>query len=283
MPNKEAESIYDISAYDYTIFYAIVGKEQKYVNALPDSLLTFRVYVDGVLVDEVVDLVAGETYIFKVDITGASELKLVTGCGSDNITCDGSIWADAKLTTDADNCGEHIWGEGRIIKAPTCSEVGQMQYQCMNCIGDKTEDIPVVPHTAGSWVIGEQASCTEAGTKVQKCTECGEIVNTTVWDAKGHTPGVWLTTKSATCTETGTKTQTCQTCGIVLEEEEIPVRHFFGDWGFIDGKQVRVCECGAQEFKDGCASQLSVGAITMMLLAVGTMTFLLSKKKDKIK
>jgi hypothetical protein len=236
--------------------------------------------VDGVLADEVVDLVAGETHVFKVDITGASELKLVTGCGSDNITCDGSIWADAKLTTGEDSCEEHVWGVGRIIKTPTCAEVGQIKYQCMNCIGDKTEDIPVVPHTAGSWGIGEQATCTEAGTKVQKCTECGAVVNSTDWDAKGHTPGMWLTTKNATCTEAGKKALTCQDCGTVLEEEEIPATgHCFGDWGTIDGKQVRVCECGKQDFRGGCESMLSVGAATIMLLAVGTATLPLKKKK----
>jgi hypothetical protein len=281
MPDKEAESIYDISNYDYTIFYAIVGKEQKYVNALPGSLLTFRVYVDGVLADEVVDLVAGETHVFKVDITGASELKLVTGCGSDNITCDGSIWADAKLTTDENNCEEHIWGVGRIIKDPTCAEVGQMRYQCKNCIGDKIEEISVLPHTPGSWVIGEQASCTEAGTQVQKCTECGAVVETAPWDAKDHIPGVWATAKSATCTEAGKRTQTCQRCGEVLAEEEIPaLGHCFGDWGTVDGKKVRVCECGEQT--SGCASLLSVDAFAMILLAAGTVTLLLRKKKDKV-
>ena len=106
------------------------------------------------------------------------------------------------------------------------------------------------------------------------------MVNTTVWDAKGHTPGIWLTTKNPTCAEAGKKEQTCQTCGTVLEEEEIPATgHFFGDWGVIDGKRVRVCECGEQDFKSGCASLLSVDAVTMMLLSAGTVTFLLSKKK----
>jgi len=281
MPNKEAESVYDISGYDYTIFYAIVGKEEKYVNALPSSLLTFRVYVDGVLADEVVDLKAGDTYVFKVNIAGASELKLVTGAGSDDITCDGAIWANAKLTWDSANCEEHLWGDGKIIKDPTCAEVGQMQYHCTNCIGDKIDDIPVVPHTPGAWGIGEQPSCTEAGTKVQKCSECGEIVDSTVWDAKGHTPGTWLTTKSATCTEAGKKAQTCEACDTVLVEEEIPaLGHFFGDWGYIDGKKARVCECGEQDF-GGCASLLSVGAATIILLASCTATLLLSKKKDK--
>ncbi len=278
MPNREAESVYDISGYDYTMFYAIVGKEQKYVNALPGSLLTFRVYVDGVLADEVVDLVAGETYIFKVNIAGASELKLTTGVGSDDLTCDGSIWANAKLTMTPEDCEEHIWGKGRIIKEPTCAEVGQMKYSCTNCIEDKTEDIPTLDHTAGSWGIGEHASCTEPGTKVQKCSECGEVVNTTVWDAKGHIPGIWLTTESATCTEAGKKAQTCQACGIVLEEEEIPAAgHFFGDWGTVDGRRVRVCECGKQKVQT--PPVVYVGVAIIILLAAGTVTFLVIKKK----
>jgi hypothetical protein len=282
MSGRDAEFVYDISGYDYTVFYAIVGKEQKYVNALPGSFLTFRVYVDGVLADEVVDLVAGDTYTFKVDITGASELKLVTGCGSDNITCDGSIWANAKLTWDAASCEEHNWGYGKVIKEPTCSEVGQMLYQCTNCIGDKIEDIPTVAHTPGDWMVGESAGCTEERTKVQKCLECGEIVNTDAMEAKGHTPGVWVTTKSATCTEAGKKEQACQSCGEVLDEEEIPaLGHVFGEWGYIDGKKARVCECGEIDF-GGCAALLSVGAVTLLLLAAGTMTLLLKRKEDKL-
>ena len=148
----------------------------------------------------------------------------------------------------------------------------------MNCIGDKTEDIPVVPHTAGSWGIGEQATCTEAGTKVQKCTECGAVVNSTAWDAKGHTPGIWSTTKSATCTEAGKKAQTCQACGIVLEEEEIPASgHCFGEWGNVDGQRVRVCECGEQKVQR--ISPVFVGVAVVILLAAGTVTFLWYKKK----
>ena len=283
LPNKEAELVYNIRGYGYTMFYAVVGKEQKYVSALPGSFLTFRVYVDGVLVDEVVDLVAGDTYTFKVDITGASELKLTTGAGSDEITCDASVWADAKLTMHEDHCKEHNWGEGRIMKDATCSDVGQMMYHCTSCIGVKTEDIPVVPHNPGSWTVGEKATCTEAGTKVQKCSECGEIVDTMVWEAKGHTPGPWVTTKNATCTEAGTKAQTCQGCGTVLAEEEIPAMgHSFGDWVAEGRKQVRVCECGEKETEGGCAALLSVGSVTIMLLAAFTVTLLLRKKKEKV-
>ena len=279
MSDREATAVYDISGYDYTVFYAIVGKEEKYVNALPGSLLTFRVYVDGTLADEVIDLVAGETYVFMIDIDGASELKLVTGCGSDNITCDGSIWGDAKLTTDADNCEEHVWDEGRIIQAATCAEAGQIRYQCMNCIGDKIEEIPVLPHTEGLWGIGVQAGCTEAGTKVQRCSECDAVVNSTDWAAKGHIPGIWVTAKSATCTEAGKRVQTCQNCDTVLAEEDIPaLGHFYGDWGTLNGKQVRICECGKQDFR-GKWVLISVGAAAVILLATGAVALLWNKKK----
>ena len=99
-PGFDAEFVYDISGYDYTFFTATVGKTDRYVAALPGSLTSFHVYVDGVLADEVIDLVAGQTYTFSVKVEGASELKLVTGAGSDNITCDGSVWANAKLSND---------------------------------------------------------------------------------------------------------------------------------------------------------------------------------------
>ena len=279
MSDREVESIYNISRYSYNTFYAIVGKEQKYANALPGSLTTYRVYVDGVLADEAVDLVAGETHVFRVNIAGASELRLVTGFGSDDYTCDGSVWGDAKLTMSSTDCEEHIWDEGRVIKEPTCTESGQMKYQCTNCIQVKTEDIDPT-HAASSWEIGEQPNCTEAGTKVQRCSACGEIVNTTVWDAKGHIPGVWLTTKSATCTEAGIKTQKCQRCDTVLAEEEIPAAgHFFGAWGTLDGKQVRVCECGEQEEKAAWTPLLYGGIAVIVLLAAGVVAFLMIKKK----
>jgi hypothetical protein len=282
MPDKEVESVYNISRYAYNTFYAIVGKEQKYANALPGSLTTYRVYVDGVLADEAVDLVAGDTHVFRVNVAGASELKLVTGFGSDDYTCDGSIWGDAKLTVSSADCEEHVWDEGRVTKELSCTVGGQMRYQCKNCIQVKTEDI-APSHAASLWEIGEQPNCTETGTKVQRCSACGEIVNTTAWDAKGHIPGVWLTTKHATCTEVGIKTQTCQRCDTVLAEEEIPAAgHFFGAWGNLDGKQVRVCECGEQEEKAAWTPLLCGGIAVIVLLAAGVVAFLLIKKKDKV-
>ena len=52
----DAEFVYDISGYDYTTFTAIVGKTDRYVAALPRSVTTFCVYVDGVLADEIIGL-----------------------------------------------------------------------------------------------------------------------------------------------------------------------------------------------------------------------------------
>ena len=275
----DAEFVYDIKGYDYTTFTAIVGKTDRYVAALPGSLTSFQVYVDGVLADEVVDLVAGDTYTFRVNVTGASELKLVSTPGSDNITCDGVIWANAKLIMTTMDCGDHTWENGKVVKEPSCAEVGQMKYQCANCLQEKMEEVPVVPHTVGEWEMGEEANCTEAGTKLQTCSACGEVVSTAVWEAKGHVPSVWMTVESATCTEAGVKAQRCQVCDIVLAEEEIPaLGHFYGDWGTLDGKQVRLCECGEQEIRDNQMLPIIIAG-AVILLAAGAVTFLVIKKK----
>ena len=114
-------------------------------------------------------------------------------------------------------------------------------------------------------------------------------MDTTVWNAKGHTPGAWVTTRSATCTEEGKKAQTCQGCGCVLAEEEIPaIGHCFGNWGIVDGQQVRVCECGEQEVTEllvesGSEPLLYVGIaiIILLVLAAGAVTLLLIKQKKQ--
>ncbi len=280
----DAEFVYDISGYAFTTFTALVGKTDRYVAALPDSYTTFRVYVDGVLKDEVVDLKAGDTYFFIVDVTGGSELKLVTAGGSDNVTCEGVVWADAMLNMGVDECEEHRWSDGRVQKEASCTEDGEMLYRCSTCGKERVESIKG-EHRPGTWEIDEEATCLDAGTKMQKCLDCGETLDSAVLEAKGHTPGKWSPTKAPTCTEVGKKMQPCDLCGAVLDEKEISaLGHAFGEWGVLDGQDVRVCDCGEQETRarskeDGCASMLSVGAMTMLVMMTGGAALLLNKKK----
>lgn len=58
----------------------------------------------------------------------------------------------------------------------------------------------------------KEATCTEKGKKVEKCSTCGETKEETDIDALGHSYGSWKVVKEATTTSTGTKERVCTRC-----------------------------------------------------------------------
>lgn len=124
-------------------------------------------------------------------------------------------------------------------------------------------------HTLGEWEIEKEATCTEPGKKIQKCSECGETINTESIPATGHTPNGkweyleegkckkvqfctvcgdvaieqtsneiehspsddWVITKEATCNNEGERVQYCKICGEPTSIEVIPTtEHDYGNW-----------------------------------------------------
>lgn len=67
-------------------------------------------------------------------------------------------------------------------------------------------------HTPGDWIIDEEATCKEVGSKHNECTECGEIVEVVEIPTIGHEYGIWTETKAPTCTEPGEEETMCATC-----------------------------------------------------------------------
>jgi len=63
--------------------------------------------------------------------------------------------SSAKLILKLATSDEHVWDEGVVSKAPTCTEVGEMLYTCKYCDATKTEEIPVVDHVPGKAVTEE--------------------------------------------------------------------------------------------------------------------------------
>lgn len=80
-----ARFVYDISAYDYTTFRAVVGKENTGGSI---GNIQFAVYADGKPVALSPVLAAGEACMLEADITGASELVLLVYDGKDGIPYD---------------------------------------------------------------------------------------------------------------------------------------------------------------------------------------------------
>ena len=117
----------------------------------------------------------------------------------------------------------HTWDEGKVTKAPTCTEKGEKTFTCTNCSATKTEEIPVDPNAHNytreegekEWDEIIPATCTTAGKKVKHCKNAlndktHDLVETIAIDKDAHNWGEWTTTKKATCTADGEQERVCK-------------------------------------------------------------------------
>jgi cytochrome c2 len=105
----------------------------------------------------------------------------------------------------------HIWNNGEITKAATCTEDGSKTYTCQNCGETKAETINKLGHSYISVVTAP--TCTAEGYTTYTCSRCGDSYVDKKVAATGHSWNNGEVTKAATCTEDGSKTYKCQNCG----------------------------------------------------------------------
>lgn len=99
--------------------------------------------------------------------------------------------------------GKHRYGEGTLIKMPTCSEEGEMAYSCLFCDHAMTERLPKLDeHVYDEGKVTKAATCKEEGVKTYTCVDC-KATKTESIGKKSHTYA------DATCT----KAKTCKVCG----------------------------------------------------------------------
>lgn len=119
-------------------------------------------------------------------------------------------------------CVDHIWDEGVVTKAATCTTDGEKTYTCTCCGETKTEVIPRLGHDV---VIqpAVEATCTSTGlTEGSYCSRCDTtFARQTVVERKEHTR-VEDAYKAPTCTEEGlTQGFHCGVCGEVLAPQRV--------------------------------------------------------------
>ena len=134
-----------------------------------------------------------------------------------------------------------------VITAPTCTEKGYTTYTCKNC-GDSyvADEVEALGHNLGAWTVSKEASCTEAGEKVRKCSRC-DYSETEEIEATGHAYEAVVT--APTCIEAGYTTYTCKNCGDTYVADEVEAfGHDLGAWTVIKeascteaGEKVRKC------------------------------------------
>lgn len=83
---------------------------------------------------------------------------------------------DAKKAEEAEKPHEHSY-EKTITKEPTCKDFGEVTFTC-ECGDTYTETIGKSDHTPGEWEVSKAAGWTTRGERVQKCSVCGEILDT---------------------------------------------------------------------------------------------------------
>ena len=141
--------------------------------------------------------------------------------------------------------------------APTCTQTGLTEGKhcsVCNAVIVLQETVNAPGHTTGAWTTDEAATCTNNGLRSQKCSVCGEVLNTEVIAATGHTEGEWIIDKQPTADADGSKHQMCVVCGVTIKTEIIAaISHTPGEWitdknatCTTDGSKYQICSvCGA--------------------------------------
>ena len=67
----------------------------------------------------------------------------------------------------------HVWQSTGIVVAPTCTSTGTEAFACSVCDAEKIENLPMIDHVAGEWIIIQHATALESGMTTLKCGLCG--------------------------------------------------------------------------------------------------------------
>jgi hypothetical protein len=135
------------------------------------------------------------------------------------------------------NCGfkeseSHSWDAGTVTTKPTCSRKGVKTYTCEICNGTKTEDIALVAHEYGQCFSDGESGHTHS------CKNCNHS------ESEAHKLADDLIMSSPTCTTAGEKRVKCTDCGYTTTQEMPATnQHEFSGWHKADDNEhQRVCD-----------------------------------------
>lgn len=120
-----------------------------------------------------------------------------------------------------------------VVIDSTCANEGKKYEECKVC-GWKSEPTVIRTKPHDTETITVPATCDKDGETYLQCKVCGWKSESVVLKA-GHKAGGWEVVKEATETETGKKVKKCTVCGAVVEEAEIPVKQPDAIKGDVDG------------------------------------------------
>ncbi|MBR2952877.1 MAG: hypothetical protein IKC45_00670 [Clostridia bacterium] len=120
-----------------------------------------------------------------------------------------------------------------VVIDSTCANEGKKYEECKVC-GWKSEPQAIKTKPHDTETITVPATCDTDGETYLQCKECGWKSESVVLKA-GHKAGDWEVVIEATETEKGMKVKKCTVCGAVVEEAEIPVKEPGAVKGDVNG------------------------------------------------
>ncbi len=148
------------------------------------------------------------------------------------------LGAVSGLTACGGDAHEHIWNDGEITSAPTCTEFGVRTFNCTveGCTETYTEAVDKLAHEfTGEWVEVE-------GGHAKKCANC-EAVDTA--NKTNHNLAEDTEKRvDATCHSDGEKHFVCDDCGAETIEQitERPAHDFDnGEWVEVEDGHAKQC------------------------------------------
>ena len=179
-------------------------------------------------------------------------------------------------------------GTFAVTKAPTCTEDGVEQKLCMVCgAAIETRAIPALGHSADSWTVDAEATCSKEGLRHGHCSVCNEDVTEKI-PVTDHNLGAWEVVKPATCDTDGSEERSCADCSYKEEQTVAQLKHKFGDWQNISGNVIippivreQDCElCGYTEtVKDwGYVWVTIIAAVALIGVGIGVVVYIKAYK-----
>ena len=201
------------------------AKSKNFVMHIAGNLKDFKaLYLDGKKVDKkwyslkegsIIVTVSAEYLLDQEE----GDHQFTVEVGKDKVNVTMSI---SNVNERSEKKFDHKWDEGKVTRKATCTEAGEMTYTCKDCSDTKTEEIPMVTHTAGNPVRENEVkpNCAVGGSydDVIRCTVCGGVMSSTHHTTSPtgqHVAGEW--TEHAGNPKT--RTRSCMICGIVMEQQ----------------------------------------------------------------
>ena len=127
---------------------------------------------------------SGSIGAFTWKNTGGSATLEVTGDKMLEATANvqsAANYATVKANFTTVSTHAHSYDSGVVTRRATCTQEGERLYSCAGCSHTYTETISATGvHTPGGWTVDVPATEEHEGRKVQKCTECDEVLDSCV-------------------------------------------------------------------------------------------------------